>query len=261
MHRMKTRLSLVTAACGALCAAGLALLPATASAAMVQLGETPTPMVAPACPKGVSLADCKIVLAHTTAVEAMSDSLVNPVRVNQEGFIVSFSVGLSRLVPKATQRATIIKGLDAQYGGDPELQLTVLKVGPKNTYTVAGQSPVYPVLPFLGRVLDEPLGVPPKFTTFTALHVIRGELIALTVPTWAPVLSLDLPNTQFAYRQSRRANCIHPPSTQTAQTKLNQAAQYQCYYTGTRVQYTATELTMNKAPAHFAGQPTTAPAK
>jgi hypothetical protein len=256
MHRMKTRLSLVTAACGALCAAGLALLPTTASAAMVQLGETPTPMVAPACPKGVSLADCKIVLTRTTAVEAMSDSLVNPVRVNQQGWVVSFSVGLSRLVPKASQRATIIKGLDARYGGDPELQLTVLKPGLKNTYTVAAQSGIYPVLPFLGQVLDEPLGVPPKFTSFTALHVVRGDLIALTVPTWAPVLALKLPNTQFAYRQSRRANCTTTPVAQTAQLKLHQTAQYQCYYTGTRVEYSATELTMNTPPKHFAGQPT-----
>jgi hypothetical protein len=254
---MKTRLTLVTAACGALCAAGLALIPGTASAAMVALGQTPTPTVAPVCPKNVTLANCKIVLAHTTAIEAMSDSLVNPVRVNQEGFIVSFSVGLSRLVPKPKQRASIIDGLNGRYGGAPEVQLTVLKPGPKNTYTVAAQSAVYPVLPFLGRVLNEPLGDPPKFTGFTALHVVRGELIALTVPTWAPVLSLQLPKTQFAYRQSRRANCSSPPATQTAQTKVNQAAQYQCYYTGTRVEYSATELTMIKPPKHFVGQPTT----
>jgi hypothetical protein len=138
----------------------------------------------------------------------------------------------------------------------------VLKPGPKNTYSVAGQSAVYPVLPFLGRVLDEPLGDPPKFTGFTALHVIRGELIALTVPTWAPVLSLQLPKTEFAYRQSRRANCNHTAAAQTAQTRVNQSAQYKCYYTGTRVQYSATELTVTKPPKTFAGQPTTpAPTK
>ena len=256
MHMMKTRLPLVTGACVALCAGCLTLLPSAASAAMVELGQTTTPMIAPSCLKGASLAACKIVLTRTTAVEAMSDALVNPVRVNQEGWVVSFSVGLSRLVPKPTQRAKIIQGLNANYGGAPELQLTVLKPGPKNSYTVATQSGVYPVLPFLGRVLDQPLGVPPKFTAFTALHVIRGELIALTVPTWAPVLSLDLPKDQFAYRQSRRANCGHTPAAQTAQTKVNQTTQYKCYYTGTRVEYSATELTKVKAPKHVVGQPT-----
>jgi hypothetical protein len=255
MHRMKTRPSLVTAACGALCVAGLALLPGTASAAMVELGATPTPTIAPVCPKNTSLADCKIVLAHTTAIEAMSDSMVNPVRVNQEGFIVSFSVGLSRLVPQPKQRASIIQGLNSTYGGSPELQLTVLKPGPKNSYTVAAESPVYPVLPFLGRVLNQPLGTPPKFTAFTALHVVRGELVALTVPTWAPVLSLDLPHTEFAYRQSRNSGCGSPPTTQTAQTRTSQTAQYSCYYTGTRVEYTATEFIEVKPPKHFVGQP------
>jgi hypothetical protein len=254
---MKTRLTLVSAACGALCAGALAALPSAASAATVELGDTTTPLSVPHCHKGDSLADCKIILTRTTVVPGMSDGIVNPTRVNQEGWVVGFSVGLSRLVPQAKKRATIIKGLDAMHGGEPELQLTVLKPGPKNSFTVAAQSAAYPVLPFLGRVLNEPLSVPPKFSALTALHVVRGEVIGLTVPTWAPVLSYGLPSDDFSYRQSRRANCTHTAGTQTAQTKLNESTQYKCYYTGTRVQYTATEITDTKAPRTYVGKPTT----
>ena len=256
MRRMKTRLTLVGATCGALCAGALAALPGTASAATVELGDTTTPISAPHCHKGDSPNACKIILTRTTVVPGMSDGVINPMRVNREGWVVGFSVGLSRLSSKAKTATQFIKGLNAQWGGAPELQLTVLEPGPKNTFTVVGQSGAYQVLPFLGRVLNEPLSLPPKFSALTALHVVRGDVVGLTVPTWAPVLSYGLPTGDFSYRQSRRANCNHTAATQTAQTKLNQTGQYKCYYTGTRVEYTATEITDTKPPRHFIGQST-----
>lgn len=244
MDMMKRR-QLLPAALPALAAAIglLASLPQTASADTVELGATTTPVTAPACVKGDTLANCKIVLTRTTAVEASSDGLINPTRVNRQGWIVSFSVGLSKLVAGATQRAAIIKNLDGLYGGEPELALTVLKPGPDNTFTVAAQSDTYSVLPYLGQVLEQPLALPPKFTSFTALPVIRGEVIGLTIPTWAPVLSYDLPTTQFSYRQSRQANCNNPAATQTAATKAGVTRTFGCFYTGTRMQYSATEIT------------------
>jgi len=247
MRTMNTRLSPVFAVLVA--SVGLAaVVPATASAQPVELGQTSTPIVRPVCTKGTSLASCKIVLARTTAVETASDAVINPVRVNRQGWVVAFSIGLSRLVPKAKQRASIIKNLDSEFGGPPQLQISVLKPGKNNSYTVTATSGTYQLLPFLGQVIEEPLSVPPKFTTFTALPVVRGDVIGITVPTWAPVLTYNLAATQFSYRQSRRANCINPAANNTAQTKVGDSADYHCYYTGTRVEYTATEITDTKAP-------------
>jgi hypothetical protein len=247
MGMMKRRSILPMAVAGLTAALGLAVaLPTGAEADTVELGATPSPVVAPACVKGDSLANCKIVLTRTTGIEASSDGLINPTRVNRQGWIVSFTVGLSNLVGSRSQRAAIIKNLDGLYGGEPELALTVLKPGPNNTFTVAAQSGTYPLLPFLGQVLEQPLSLPPRFTSFTALPVIRGEVIGLTVPTWAPVLSYDLPTAQFSYRQSRRANCNSPAATQTAATKTGVTKTFGCDYTGTRMQYTATEITDTK---------------
>jgi hypothetical protein len=247
---MKTRPLAVLAAI-----AGLAvLLPATASAQAVELGQTTTPIVRPVCTKGTSLANCKIVLARTTAVETSSDAVINPVRVNRQGWVVAFTVGLSRLVPNSKNRLSIIKNLDGEFGGPPELALTVLQPGKNSTYTVAAQSGTYQLLPFLGQVLQEPLSLPPKFSSFTALPVIRGDVIALTVPTWAPVLSYNLAANQFSYRQSRRANCNNPAANNTAQVKVGDSANYRCYYTGTRVEYTATEITATKVPRTYVGK-------
>ena len=70
-----------------------------------------------------------------------------------------------------------------------------------------------------------------------------GEVVALTVPTWAPVLTFDLTATQFSYRQSRRAKCTAAPTSVQAQTAIGAGAHYGCSYAGTRVEYSATEIT------------------
>ena len=250
---MTIRSSLLLAALATVSTGLAALLPGVASAQTVELGQTTTPVAAPACLKGQPLADCRIVLTRTTAVQAMSDGVINPTRVNQEGWLVSFTVGLSNLVANQKQRASLIAAQNAQHGGAPELQLTVLRPGRNNTFTVAGESSVYTLTPFLGRLLQQPLAAAPSFSTFTALHVERGEVVGLTVPTWAPVLNYSLSPTQFAYRQSRRANCKNTAAGQTAQTRTGENGRYGCYYTGTRVEYSATEVTDTVAPKTYVG--------
>jgi hypothetical protein len=104
------------------------------------------------------------------------------------------------------------------------------------------------VQPFLGQVVQFPLT--------TTIPVFRGEAIALTTPTWAPVLSIDLSTSHFAYRQSRSYNCNLPPAVSQAQVTVGRSTPYKCDYPGTRVEYSATEVTNPVVPT-----PTTPPAK
>jgi hypothetical protein len=247
------RFSLALAA--GLCAFGV--LAGVASAQIVELGQTSsTPVAAPACPPNVSLANCLIVLTRTTAVQTETNGVLNPTKVTKDGWIVAFTVGLSKLTSDAKTELGLLKGLDAKFGGPPQLVLSVLKPGPKNKYTVVAQSATFHVLPFLGSVLQEPLSQPPTFTTMTALPVKKGDVIGLTVLTWAPVLTYNLTSNKYSYRQSRRANCIHAAGSQTAQTTLNSTQQYLCDYTGTRVQYSATEVVNQPYPKTYVGGPT-----
>lgn len=240
MGTMK-RLPLVLAA---LLVAAVAVAPSAASAQIVELGQTSTPIVAPSCPKNTPLSACSIVLVHTTAVQSTADGVINPMRVKKAGWIVAFTVGLSRLVSNAKTELSLLHGLDQRYGGTPQVALTVLKPGPRNSFTVVSQSGTLHLIPFLGQVLQEPLSLPPAFKTMAPLAVKPGYVIGLTVPTWAPILSYNLSPSKFLYRQSRKANCKTktPPATDTAQTKVGQSEQYLCSYTGTRVQYSATEV-------------------
>ena len=235
-----------------LTAATMALIPAAASAQIVELGKTPTPVSAPVCPPGVAPSQCYIILTRTTAIQTISDGIKYPITAKQDGWIVSFTVGLSKLSPSASTERNFLHTLNAAYGGEPELALTILKPSPHNYYTVAAQSQIFHVTPFLGQVLQQPMALPPTFTQFTALPIKAGEVIALTVPTWAPVLSYNLSTTKFAYRQSRTANCKNAAGSQTAQLTVGaKPQQYKCNYLGTRVEYTATEIVNTPPPKNY----------
>ncbi len=243
-----------------LMAAGAAVLalmaPTAASAQMVELGQTSgAPVTAPSCPTNVSPARCFIILTRTTAVQSVTNGVVNPVKVKKAGWIVAFTVGLSRLTSKAKTEHNYLHQLDTAYGGTPQVALTVLKPGPRNQYTVAAQSGLFHLIPFLGSVLQEPLSLPPSFHALTALAVKPGDVIGLTVPTWAPVLTYNLAATKYSYRQSRASNCKNAAGSQTAQMKVGATASYLCTYTGTRVEYSATEVVNKPYPKKYVHPP------
>jgi hypothetical protein len=226
---------LVAAAVGGLVAA---LVPASASAAVIELGETSTKLVAPSCPRGVTPSNCRIVLTQVTALQTIRDGIAYPTTVKKAGVIVAFTVGLSKLETDRAKAKADIHFLDSTFGGTATAAITVLRsIGPKakRQWIVTAESPVFHLQPYLGQVVQFPLTMP--------LPVKRGDVVALTVPTWAPVLTFNLSPARFAYRQSRSSNCTQPAASEQAQLMLSSTAAYGCNYPGTRVEYSATEIT------------------
>lgn len=228
------RISSLIAAFAAL---GAVYAPACAGAAVVELGATSTSLVSPTCPPGVSAANCRIVLTQVTALETIRDGIGYPTTVKKPGSVVAFTIGLSRLSSDKTTAHNDVHFLDQTYGGTTRASITVLRPsGPKTArrWTVVGQSAVFHLQPYLGQVVQFPLP--------TSLPVQKGDVVGLTIPTWAPVLSIQQPAAKFAYRQSRSSNCATPPTSIQAQN-VKQTATYNCNYPGTRVEYSATEVT------------------
>ncbi len=228
-----------------LVAAGVtpALAAAPATAGIIELGATKTPLVVPNCPPGVSSSACTIILTQVTALETIRDGVAYPTTVTKAGNLVAFTLGLSRLDANASKARTDVHYLNSAYGGTTRAAITVLKrVGKaqQRNWAVVAQSPIYHLQPYLGQVVQFPLP--------TTIPVVPHEVVALTVPTWAPVLSFDLPMTRFAYRQSRSANCKNPASFNQAQLTLGARARYVCNYPGTRVEYSVTEVTTPVPP-------------
>jgi hypothetical protein len=214
----------------------------------IVLGATKTPVAPPVCPPDPAKNGCSIVLTRATGLETLRDGVAYPTTVKKAGQIVAFTVGLAQLTGTSTETAhEEIHYLDSTYGGVTLAGITVLKPG-KGTagnkpWTVAAVSPFEHLQPYLGYTVQFPLATP--------IPVTPGETVALTVPTWAPVLSYLLNPKKFAYRQSRKTNCAHPGAYQDAQVTIGQTTPYKCDYAGTRVEYDATEVLAAPAPKNY----------
>src|SRR5882757_6928031 len=205
MRRNSRTLAAVAVALGA--ALALALAPAAAQAATIEVGATKSPLVAPVCPPNVSSTQCTIVLTRVTALETLRDGVSYPTKVTKAGRIVAFTVGLSNLSTTKSTQKTYIHFLDQTYGGTAQVAVTVLRPVGKHTdwrWQVIGTSNVFHVIPYLGSVVQLPLE--------TSIEVKPGDVVALSTPTWVPVLTINQDSKKFAYRQSRSANCNNPPS-------------------------------------------------
>ncbi len=214
--------------------------PGTQLGSTVQLGGTAVSVKPPVCPTGTAPQNCTFVMTRVTALQTVINGASYPTAVKQSGQIVAFTVGLAQVSSNPTTAKSFISQLNAKYGGASEAQLTVLNPLKGNRYTVAAQGPVERLQPYLGYVVQFPLATP--------IPVRPGQVMALTVQTWAPILSYNLASKYYAYRQSRSNNCKTVGTQQNAVTAVGQSKPFLCSYPGTRVEYSATELTNPIAP-------------
>ena len=208
----------------AVCLLGAAA--STASAKTYELGAADAATVS--CP------DNCFVVTRTTALQVRTGALRYPTTVPRSGRIVSFTLQLGSLSDRQ------ISFFNSTYGGTSRVQLTVLReqARPKRSYEVVATTGIFKIQPFFGTEVQFPL----KAT----LPARKGDIVALTVPTWAPVLAVNLPQ-ENGWRASRDDSCTDL-LTQTAQTMLGSSTQYKCLYQTARVTYTATLITTPVAP-------------
>ncbi|MGB2710273.1 MAG: hypothetical protein WBC33_02065 [Conexibacter sp.] len=209
----------------ALLVCALAAVASPASAKTYELGSTPD-VVSASCP------DNCFVVTRTTALQVRSSDAKYPTTAPKSGRVVAFTLQLGKLSDKQ------IHFFNSTYGGTSRVQLTVLREKPKRFFDVVAQTGIFKIQPFFGTTVTFPLK--------TTLPVRKGDLIALTVPTWAPVLAVNLPQVN-GWRASRADSC-NDLLTQTAQMALGNEAQYKCLYQTARVTYTATLIPTPVAP-------------
>lgn len=209
----------------ALLVCGLGVAASPASAKLYELGATSDAVTA-ACP------DNCFVVTRTTALQVRSGALKYPTTAPRTGRVVAFTLQLGSLSDKQ------IHFFNATYGGTSRVQLTVLREKPKRFFDVVAQTGIFKIQPYFGTTVQFPLK--------TSLAVRKGDLIALTVPTWAPALAVNLPQ-ENGWRASRPSNC-NQFLPQTAQMVIGNEAQYKCLYQTARVTYTATLITTPVPP-------------
>jgi hypothetical protein len=160
-------------------------------------------------------------------VNTMSSMFVLP----RSGRIVAWTIQLGK--PTSAQ----IKFFDENEGGAPAANISVLQPEktsrsvPKYTYKLVAQSPLIQLEPYFGLTVEFPLT--------TTLEAEKGDVIALTVPTWAPALALGY-EKNTSWRASRPTSQCSVTDTQTAHVKIGKTRQYDCLYQTARLTYSAT---------------------
>lgn len=218
----------------ALCAT---LLPAAAGASspvVRVLGASELPP-RPACPATDS-ANCMAV-GKVTVFQTMAGLNRQPFVVPFRGRIVSWSITLAR--PTAAE----IRGFNDFYGSPAQARIAVLRrMGDSRppVYKMVRQSPIQELNRHFGRTMH--------FTLDRPLAVLKDQVVALTIPTWAPNWAINLPEDN-AWRASRARNRCNDSDIEQ-HSRPHQAVrsdrQYGCFFTNTRFLYTATVV---KEPA------------
>src|SRR6266576_4407562 len=204
---------------------GLALLvPAVSPATLTEIGVLPTttPPTVASCPATPCLA-----VSRTTGFQVKVGSTRNPLGDPRNGTVVAWTISLGK--PNASQ----IKFFNANEGGAAEAGIAILRpqAKPNLTYKLVAQSPLVKLQPYFGKTAQFPLE--------TTIPVKKNDIVALTVPSWAPALALGF-NGGKSWRASRPRTGCTSTSSQTTQTSIGSSVQYFCLYQTARLTYSAT---------------------
>ena len=162
----------------------------------------------------------------------------NPFVAPADGQIVSWSIKLGK--PKKAD----VKAFNKEFG-PPQARLSILKpvAGTSNPtrYKLLRQSPAQPLGKILGRIST--------FNLTTPLAVKADQVVALTIPTWAPAFAVGQ-SSSTRWMASRRATRKRGGCTDdegranvdagAPQVKKGKQQPYGCTYNSARLLYTAT---------------------
>jgi len=222
-------------------AAALAL-PPSASARILELGGTADAATLN-CP-GTTAAPCVAAVRMTGYQGRASGGPKNPFYIRRDGHLVAFTVTLAKPTPEE------INFFDDNFGTPSTARISVLRRGSKRKtrldHRLIAQSDRFRLDPYFGSkptfVFDEPIPVK------------KGNWIAITVPTWAPLLATNLARTNW-WRASRPKGSCEPPKSlgQFAMEDLREVTKFGCTYHGARLLYSVTYVPSNRVTNEAAG--------
>jgi hypothetical protein len=189
----------------------------------VVLGQTSS-VPDPSCPE----LPCQAI-GSVTGFQVDNGQTRLPFLVPHDGTIKAWTLTLAQ--PTGSQRSFF----NGFFGTPPEARLAILRrVGGTNPprYTLRSQGSIKVLSPYLGQTVE-----------FSSnLKVEKGDIIGLTVPTWAPAFAQNL-NAGNVWRASREPEtCKNATDIRQGepQQKIGRRATYGCKYTTARLLYTAT---------------------
>jgi hypothetical protein len=207
---------------------------------MIVLGQTDsTPQ--PSCPgkivNNVEVIPCRVE-GHVTGFQAIAGGVPRPYEAPFDGKIVAWSITLARPSRQDTEKMTDEVGFFNEFLGKPsQARIGVLRPveGSKPPqFKLVRQSPLQVLNPYFGSTVVFALEHP--------LTVLQGQVVALTIPTWAPMFAFNV-DEDNTWRGSRLPDhCSSKDDIQGGhpQQGVGKTKTYGCYYSNARLLYTAT---------------------
>jgi len=222
---------LLTSALVAACAA----LAPVASARIVELGSM-ADAASLNCP-GTTESPCVAAVRMTGYQGRASGGPKNPFYIRRDGHLIAFTVRLAK--PTAEE----VKFFQDRWGTPSTARISVLRKGKTRKtrldHRLVNQSDTFE--------LDRYFGSKPTFVFDRPIPVKKGNWIAITVPTWAPLLSVNQSRTNW-WRSSRPKDSCSDQDfgmRQFAMEDLREVSVFGCTYHTGRLLYTVTYVPSN----------------
>jgi hypothetical protein len=202
-----------------------------------QTAETPPASCPGKIVNNVEVTPCRVE-GHVTGFQSIVDGVARPYEAPFEGKIVAWSITLAKPSTTETDTTTDEVGFFDDFLGTPsQARIGILRpVGESNPpkYKLVRQSPVEILNPYFGST--------PVFALDHPLTVLKGQVVALTIPTWAPMFAFNV-SADNTWRGSRLPeHCSSKEDIQGGhpQQGVGKTKTYGCYYSNARLLYTAT---------------------
>ena len=202
-----------------------------------QTAETPPASCPGKIVNNVEIIPCRVE-GHVTGFQAIAGGVARPTRRPSR---VRSSPGRSPSPsPRRAETPTTSNevGFFDEFLGQPsQARIGILRPVEDSKppqYTLVRQSPLEVLNPYFGST--------PVFALDHPLTVLKGQVVALTVPTWAPMFAFNV-DADNTWRGSRLPeHCASKEDIQGGhpQQGVGKTKTYGCYYSNARLLYTAT---------------------
>lgn len=207
---------------------------------VVVLGKTDsTPP--PSCPgkivNNVEVVPCRVE-GHVTGFQAIAGGVPRPYEAPFDGKVVAWSITLARPSNTDGDNMTDEIGFFNEFLGTPsQARVGVLRaVDGSNPpqFKLIRQSPLQVLNPYFGSTVVFALDHP--------LSLLQGDVVALTIPTWAPMFAFNVTedNTWRGSRLPQHCSSKEDIQGGHPQQGIGKTKTYGCYYSNARLLYTAT---------------------
>jgi hypothetical protein len=217
-------------------AVSCAVLAPAASARIIELGGV-ADAASLNCP-GTTESPCVAAVRMTGYQGRASGGPKNPYYIRRDGVLVAFTVQLAK--PTAEE----VNFFNNNFGTPSTARISVLRRGDTRKtrldHRLIRQSERFELNPYFGSK--------PTFVFDRPIPVKKGNWIALTVPTWAPLLAAPVASANW-WRSSRASDSCTTDSPdsirQFAMEDLREVKRFGCTYAGARLLYSVTYVPSN----------------